>query len=54
MRAHATQRGFYSQLRPIGDEFDCPEDQLGSWMQVIEPVPEPESKKGRGRPKKAK
>ena len=52
MRVRATQRGFYGQLRQIGDEFDCPKDQLGSWMQVIEPEPEPA--KSRGRPKKAK
>lgn len=55
MRVRATQRGFYGQLRQAGDEFDCPEEMLGLWMEVIEPAPEPAPEPvKRGRPKKSK
>ena len=52
MRVRAIKRGFYGQLRHVGDEFDCPKEMLGLWMEVLK-VPDPVPLK-KGRPKKIK
>lgn len=46
MKVKAKTKGFDGQVREEGDvfEFEGTEDQVGSWMEVVEP---PKKKRGR-------
>ena len=52
MLVKSTERGYFGQLREIGDEFEVPSGASASWFKPVKTEPEPEPAK-RGRPAKA-
>ena len=50
MLVKSTERGYFGQLREIGDEFEVPEGASASWFTPVKTEPEPAK---RGRPAKA-